>query len=359
MSKWSALAALGEIAKGGGNYYGQIATEKLRMQRLAEQRNYDENQRVQLQAEADARAEKQRVIDKEDAESARIAKQEDARSNIDYQIEQQVGANERKADLEAKRGESASGFREFYDEETGESVNFQETKDGRLFTEDTEGNRTYLRGEDLKGLSEKRKVQEGSGKTTEGQRKTTGYLYRMNDASQELKYLLDNSDLDASKITTQLLNSNKMMVSNVARNPQERAYVAYMRDWVRSKLRKESGAVIGDQEAADEIKAYFPEVGDDAETIRIKQRRRAIAEMSLYKEIHGENATEQDFLSSYGDPFGAFGERTRPSFSEPQQPVSQSEPTGGRSGYAERQPAEPTVYQVTDDDNSLIGKYGF
>jgi hypothetical protein len=41
--------------------------------------------------------------------------------------------------------------------------------------------------------------------------------------------------------------------------------------WARAKLRKESGAVIGEKEAADEIKTYFPQPGDSPE--RIEQKR--------------------------------------------------------------------------------------
>jgi hypothetical protein len=48
-------------------------------------------------------------------------------------------------------------------------------------------------------------------------------------------------------------------------------------DWVRSKLRKESGAVIGDEEMAREIKTYFPQIGDSPEVIAQKSRSRQIA----------------------------------------------------------------------------------
>lgn len=48
-------------------------------------------------------------------------------------------------------------------------------------------------------------------------------------------------------------------------------------DWVRAKLRKESGAVIGAKEMADEIRTYFPMPGDSPEVIAQKAQARQIA----------------------------------------------------------------------------------
>jgi hypothetical protein len=48
-------------------------------------------------------------------------------------------------------------------------------------------------------------------------------------------------------------------------------------DWVRAKLRKESGAVIGAKEMVDEIRTYFPMPGDSPEVIAQKAQARQIA----------------------------------------------------------------------------------
>ena len=51
--------------------------------------------------------------------------------------------------------------------------------------------------------------------------------------------------------------------------------------WIRAKLRKESGAVIGDDEAKEEWNTYFPVPGNTEKTIRQKERLRALAEEEM------------------------------------------------------------------------------
>lgn len=51
--------------------------------------------------------------------------------------------------------------------------------------------------------------------------------------------------------------------------------------WVRAKLRKESGAAIGKEEMEQEIKTFFPQVGDSPETIQQKSVMRTQAENAL------------------------------------------------------------------------------
>lgn len=51
--------------------------------------------------------------------------------------------------------------------------------------------------------------------------------------------------------------------------------------WVRAKLRKESGAAIGKEEMEQEIKTFFPQIGDAPETIQQKAVMRQQAEQAL------------------------------------------------------------------------------
>ena len=59
--------------------------------------------------------------------------------------------------------------------------------------------------------------------------------------------------------------------------PEQQQVRQAQEDWVRSKLRKESGAVIGDEEMSREIKTYFPQIGDSPPVIAQKARARQIA----------------------------------------------------------------------------------
>lgn len=58
-------------------------------------------------------------------------------------------------------------------------------------------------------------------------------------------------------------------------------------DWVRAKLRLESGAVIGEEEMKKEIETYFPKAGDTDKVIAQKARARQIAIDNLVKESQG------------------------------------------------------------------------
>jgi len=54
------------------------------------------------------------------------------------------------------------------------------------------------------------------------------------------------------------------------------------RQWVRAKLRLESGAAIGEQEMLDEISTFFPEFGEGEDVIKQKKRMREAAEKAMF-----------------------------------------------------------------------------
>jgi hypothetical protein len=54
-------------------------------------------------------------------------------------------------------------------------------------------------------------------------------------------------------------------------------------DWVRAKLRKESGAVIADEEMEREIATYFPKPGDTPQVIKQKAKARETAIQGMKK----------------------------------------------------------------------------
>ena len=64
-------------------------------------------------------------------------------------------------------------------------------------------------------------------------------------------------------------------------SPKGQKYYQAAADWVRAKLRKESGATIPPDEMAQEIKTYFPIPGDYKETIRQKAAARKQAEAGM------------------------------------------------------------------------------
>jgi hypothetical protein len=59
--------------------------------------------------------------------------------------------------------------------------------------------------------------------------------------------------------------------------PDQARYRQAQEDWVRAKLRKESGAAIGKEEMEREIATYFPQVGEGPEVRAQKRQARAVA----------------------------------------------------------------------------------
>jgi len=118
-------------------------------------------------------------------------------------------------------------------------------------------------------------------KATEGERSAAGFLQRMVQSEAELEGLRAGG-YDAANLRDfytagegTLLNRFASDKGQVNRQQQE--------DWVRAKLRKESGAVIGDEEMDREIKTYFPQPGDSAAVLQSKgrSRDRAITQMRI------------------------------------------------------------------------------
>jgi hypothetical protein len=54
-------------------------------------------------------------------------------------------------------------------------------------------------------------------------------------------------------------------------------------DWIRAKLRKESGAAIGKDEMVQEYNTYFPQVGDSPEKLAQKAEARRVATIGMQK----------------------------------------------------------------------------
>lgn len=64
------------------------------------------------------------------------------------------------------------------------------------------------------------------------------------------------------------------LAQNALQNPDQQRYRQAQEDWVRAKLRKESGAAIGVKEMQDEINTYFSKPNDSPELKAQKRERR-------------------------------------------------------------------------------------
>ena len=117
-----------------------------------------------------------------------------------------------------------------------------------------------------------------TGKPTEGSLASEGYLQRMKGAEEVFTALEGQG-------TTALGWTDRPVVDtdfeSLKLTEPEQQLLQAQRDWVRAKLRKESGAVIGPEEMAAEIKQYFPQPGEGPKVIAQKKEARKRAEEQL------------------------------------------------------------------------------
>ena len=107
--------------------------------------------------------------------------------------------------------------------------------------------------------------------------KAAGYADRMGKAS----VLLDKFAANGKPGLVEAATAGNPMTANLSRNTERQQYHQAAEDWVRAKLRQESGAVIADEEMAREIRTYFPQIGDKPEVIKQKAGARKVAEQAM------------------------------------------------------------------------------
>lgn len=150
---------------------------------------------------------------------------------------------------------------------------------------------------------------------TESQGKAAGFVNRMIEVETKLQQLGSTAQggrTGAAGIAEQTLSALPLGafgdrlgagLVKLASTPEEQVYLKNAEDWIRAKLRKESGAVIGAEEAAAEYASYFPMPGDAPETIADKAVRRQLAIESMKLESGRVNipAAERAISTSVGN----------------------------------------------------------
>jgi hypothetical protein len=71
------------------------------------------------------------------------------------------------------------------------------------------------------------------------------------------------------------------LARGVVQSADTQMYDQAAQDWIRAKLRKESGAAIGVDEARQEYATYFPMVGDTPEKIAQKAEARRVVTLGM------------------------------------------------------------------------------
>lgn len=132
---------------------------------------------------------------------------------------------------------------------------------------------------------------EKAGKLTEGQAAAQGYLGRMRAAESAIKKANFKPGVKDYAAGEYLYGSSGPLtgvIANQMMGKESQQYFQSAADWVRAKLRKESGAVIRPEEMASEIRTYFPLPNDPPELVAQKAQARKQAEAQL--EVMGGGA---------------------------------------------------------------------
>jgi len=104
-------------------------------------------------------------------------------------------------------------------------------------------------------------------------RKTIGFADRMNNAERGLASVLEDFNPAGT------FQGLAAAMPNFMKSEDRQQYEALALDWITANLRQESGAAIGKDEYENDFKKYFPQPGDSAETVKLKQslREQAVA----------------------------------------------------------------------------------
>ena len=117
---------------------------------------------------------------------------------------------------------------------------------------------------------------------TDTERVVAGYASRMKAAEQIMSGLSTAAQKPGALETA----GGKVVlfgdvIANELRGEARQKALQAQNDWVRAKLRKESGAVIGPKEMEDEQRTYFPQIGDSEAVVKQKQEARRIAAAAM------------------------------------------------------------------------------
>jgi hypothetical protein len=147
-----------------------------------------------------------------------------------------------------------------------------------------------------------------AGKATDGERLASGFLDRMTNAEKVMGPIEKTSgkpglreSIAASMGPMGETAANAMPEFMGGRSPERQQYRQAQEDWVRAKLRKESGAVIANDEMDREIRTYFPQVGDASAVVAQKAKARQIAANAMRTSAGPVAAPNvDDLLKKYG-----------------------------------------------------------
>jgi len=123
-----------------------------------------------------------------------------------------------------------------------------------------------------------------TGKFNEGQGKAATYADRMAKAESVISKMGDLNQGVGGRIAGMAQNALPDTLFNQIASPERQQMTQAQRDYINAVLRRESGAVISDQEFDNARRQYFPQPGDSPEVIEQKRQNRLTSTESLMRE---------------------------------------------------------------------------
>jgi hypothetical protein len=161
----------------------------------------------------------------------------------------------------------------------GDLIAYQQARKGKGFTVTTADGTTVQMG----GGNEQPAMKEA-------QAKANIYASRMENSNQ----ILEQLETEGTSLYNKIMSN--VPLGNYGLDPEYRQYDQAKRDFINATLRQESGAVISPQEFANGEQQYFPQPGDDPQTIAQKKENRRIA-MQAIRQASGQPETTPTFAA--------------------------------------------------------------
>lgn len=103
---------------------------------------------------------------------------------------------------------------------------------------------------------------------------SAGFANRLDEANK----ILENPDVSkAGMALSERVKSRVPVAGNFLVSPEFQKYDQAVRNFINAQLRRESGAVISDEEFANARQQYFPQPGDSADVLKQKKSNRDMA----------------------------------------------------------------------------------
>lgn len=116
---------------------------------------------------------------------------------------------------------------------------------------------------------------------SEGERKDAGFAARMRQSGALLEEIGASGQPTFGTAAVGQIPAVGGVTERLAQSAAQQKYRQAQEDWVRAKLRKESGAVIGKEEMDQEIATYFPRPGDGPDVVAQKAKQRELATSAM------------------------------------------------------------------------------